>query len=449
MRYLAVVTAWALAALLTGCRNRQPVPPDAEAPLAIRDVTIVDVVDGMLRPHSMVIVEGHLITAVVPSADSLVPPNARLLDGAGRFLIPGLWDMHSHALWSREAVRTFLPAYAAQGITGIRDMGGRLDILAAVRDSLESGQRPWPRIVAAGVVLDGPTPVQPDISLAVADSAEAAAAVDSLARSGADFIKVYTLLPREAYLAVLARARRHGLSVAGHVPADVTPEQAARAGQQSIEHLRDEIETLCSPQAPETCAHLADVFRSEHTWQVPTLVTLQANAVFSDSSVASDPRLRFIPSGLRADWLTERRSKIERGPAYAAGKRERFADASRVTGFLADADVPLLAGSDAGSAFCYPGFSLHDELVLLVGAGLTPLNALRAATVAPAAFLNARDSLGTIETGHVADLVLLKSNPLADIAATREIEAVVLRGRLLDRADLDRLLDAVAAAAAR
>jgi imidazolonepropionase-like amidohydrolase len=394
-----------------------------------------------------VIVLGSRIAEVGPAAATAVPQDARVIEGGGRFLIPGLWDMHTHSLWSPAAMRMFLPLYVAQGVTGIRDMGGRLSILAAFRDSRRRDDPPWPRVIAAGEILDGPQPVQADISIPVADAVSATAAVDSLAHAGADFIKVYTLLPREAYFAVLAEARRAGLSVAGHVPASVTPEEAALAGQRSIEHLRDEIEPFCSPRDADGCARLTTVFRAARTWQVPTLVVLRTKAFFDDTTVTTDSRLRYMPAALRKEWLDARQLKVRRGRDYVASKRARYADEVWLTGFLARERVPLLAGTDAGSAFCYPGFSLHDELALLVDSGLTPLDALRAATLAPAEYLAARDSMGTIAVGQVADMVLLRSNPLANIGATREIDAVVHRGRVLDRRQLDNLLDTVAAAA--
>lgn len=441
-RLAVTLTAITLAA----CAGRQsPSLEPAQASVVIRDVTVVDVVAGTLRPQTSVISVGGRIAQVAPTATTAVPPGAQVIDGRGRFLIPGLWDMHSHSLWSLEAMQTFLPVYVAQGVTGIRDMGGTLPVLAALRDSVRRDDPAWPRVIAAGPILDGPMPVHADVSFPVADPASATAAVDALKQAGVDVIKVYTLLPREAYLATLAAARRAGLAVVGHVPAAVTPEQAARAGQRSIEHLRDEIEPFCSPEAVAECTALASVFRAESTWQVPTLVALRPKAFFDDPAIITDARLRYVPSSLRAEWVAERQARLDRGGGYLASKRARFADEVWLTGFLAQQQVPLLAGSDAGTAFSYPGFSLHDELALLVEAGLTPLEALRTATLGPAEYLAARDSMGAIAVGQVADMVLLRSNPLASIAATREIDAVILRGRAFGRADLAEVLEAVAA----
>lgn len=451
MRRPPTFPALVLAVLLAACAHplvgaRGSV---AATTVVVRDVSVVDVVAGRLVPHMDVALAGDRIAAVEPAGASALPSGARVVDGRGRFLIPGLWDMHAHVLWSGAAMRTGLPAYVANGVTGIRDMGGTLPVLADFHAAMRRTAPAWPRVVAAGAILDGPDPVQADVSIGVADAPTARAAVDTLAKAGVDFIKVYTLLPRDAYFATIDEAHRLGLPVAGHLPASVTLEEAVRSGQRSIEHLRDEIEPYCHPADAEACARIAALFREHGTWQVPTLVVLRSKAMFDDPNLATDPRLRYLPKALRDEWTASRDAKIARGSDYAAGKRRQYADELWLTGFLAREHVPMLAGTDAGNPDCYPGFSLHDELGLLVEAGLAPVDALRAATLSPADYLHARDRMGTIEPGKIADLVLLDADPLRDIAATRAIDAVVLRGRVLDRKALDAMLEAVAADAAR
>jgi len=362
-----------------------------------------------------------------------------VVDGSGKFLIPGLWDFHVHALFDPEAARTFLPRFVAAGVTGIRDMGGSLEVLRAVRWALLAGTLVGPRIVAAGAVIDGPEPVDPSVSIAVGDSATASAALDSLVRAGADFVKVYTLLPREVYFVLLREAWRRGLTVAGHVPESVSVREAADSGQRSIEHLRDEVEPLCARAADPSCSRLLDTLRARGTWLVPTLVVLRVKAILDDSSLVRDPRLGAVPPFVRGGWEGIRERAQERPADYWRERRARFFDELALTGAAWRAGVPLLAGTDAGALFTYPGSSLHDELVQLVRAGLTPAAALRAATLDPARFLGAADSMGTVAAGKVADLVLLDADPLADIRNTQRIAAVVLRGRRLDRAALDSL----------
>jgi len=411
----------------------------AEPPLVIAHVSLVDVALGSLVPDQTVVVRSGRIAQAGDAALSAVPQGATVVDGRGRYLMPGLWDSHVHALFDAEVARSFLPRFVAEGVTGVRDMGGKVEVLRAARFAILAGTLIGPRIVAAGAVVDGPHPADPAVSIAVGDSGAARAAVDSLARSGADFIKVYTLLPRQSYFAVLREAARLGLPVAGHVPAGVTPLDAAVGGQRSIEHLRDEAEPLCAAVSDPACVRLLDTLRVHGTWLVPTLVVLRVKAILDDSSLVRDSRLGAVPDLVRAAWEGIREREGPRPAAYWREKRARFFGELALTGAAWRQGVPLLAGTDAGALYTYPGSSLHEELAQLVRAGLTPAAALRAATLGAAEFLGAADSMGTVAVGKVADLVLLGADPLADIRNTRRIEGVVLRGRLLARPVLDSL----------
>jgi imidazolonepropionase-like amidohydrolase len=447
----AGVLRWVVAALALGACGRREAQPAADAApppepsVAITHVTVVDVARGVLVPGQNVVVRSGRIVTVGDTLAVSVPPRAEVVDGRGSFLIPGLWDMHVHALFDAAVARVFLPAFVAHGVTGVRDMGGKLDVMRAARWAVQAGTLVGPRIVAAGVILDGPEPVDPAVSFAVATPEAGVAAVDSLMRAGVDFIKVYTLLPRDAYFAVLREAAALHLPVAGHVPVGVTTLEAADSGQRSIEHLRDEVEPLCADAAPPACARLLDALRLRRTWLVPTLVVLRVKAVLDDSSLVQDPRLAAVPALVRNAWEAIRAGKQGRPPAYWREKRARFFGELALTGAAWRDSVPLLAGTDAGALYTYPGSSLHEELAQLVRAGLSPAAALRSATLAPAEYLGATDSVGTVAAGKVADLVLLGADPLADIGNTRRIEAVVLRGRLFSRAALDSLAGRVGA----
>lgn len=387
-----------------------------------------------------VVVRGDRIASVGPRASTSID-GARVVDVSGRWIVPGLWDMHVHALYDPALTDRLLALFVANGVTGIRDMGGRLDVLQDARARIAAGTLLAPRIFAAGPVLDGPEPVIPEISWRVATAAEGRAAVDSVAAAGVDFVKIYTLLPRDAFFGVIERARELGLPVAGHVPADVTPIEAARAGMRSIEHLRSEIEPYCSRAEPAACGELFAVFLEEGTWQTPTLAVRRNRAFLNDSTEVWRPYLRHAPASLLEEWRAQRAGRMERGEAYFVGARAHHADEVFVTRRLDEAGIPILAGSDAGALFSLHGFTLHDELALLVEAGLEPIDALRAATKEAARYLGVGGFLGAIAPGMKADLVVLDADPLADIRTTQRIHAVVLDGRLLTRADLDRLLE--------
>jgi imidazolonepropionase-like amidohydrolase len=406
--------------------------------LAIRDVALWDGTGGPLQPHATVLVRGDRIVAVGAVDEIAIPDGAEVVDGAGRHLIPGLIDMHVHALWDPSVPPVFLPLFVAHGVTTVRDMGGLLDLLPATRSALADGSLVGPRLIAAGAILDGPAPVHAEVSIAIDTPEEATAAVEAVAATGADFVKVYTLLPADAFAAAVAAADARGLPVAGHVPYEVGPVAAAEAGMQTIEHLMSEVEGFCARDQPQECAESFTAFREHGVWQVPTLV-LQGQT--EASALCGDPRLRSLPRAVLEYWFDG-----ALGPPGCAGaarsavpfEPELPAEAWLVRA-LREAEVPVLAGTDTGVPYSLPGSSLHDELALLVEAGLTPREALLAATRDPARALGLDQEIGTIRPGRVADMVLLGDDPLEGIRGSREIEAVVLRGRLLRRAELDSI----------
>jgi imidazolonepropionase-like amidohydrolase len=452
----------------------------AQSPLVVEHVTLVDVEQGRLLPDRHVVVDGTRIIAV-DSGGGESPAGARVVDGRGKYLIPGLWDMHvhaAHASYGRGLPANdsaFAPLFTANGVTGVRDMFGVARRAKLWKAHARNGTAPWPRLVVSQHILDGPQAVWPG-SVRVSTAAAARRAVDSLARAGADFVKVYSFLPRDAFQAAIAQARRRGLPIAGHVPFVLSVEDASDAGMHSIEHMTgipaacstvtdsvhaaylgalDDADVLATMSRVGTafgpailsnpdaarCAALAERLKKNGTWLSPTLTVLRSTSHLDDTTLAADPRMRYVPALYHRLW--DRRNDFRFRHVTADGwavRRRMFARQLELVGEMARAGVSVLAGTDFGNPYIFAGFSLHDELALLVQAGLTPVEALRAATIGPARYLNATDSLGTIERGKLADLVLLDADPLADITNTTRIRAVVANGRYLDRAALDALL---------
>jgi imidazolonepropionase-like amidohydrolase len=412
--------------------------------LLITNVTVIDGSDAPPRENVAILIQSNRITRVAALEDITVPDDVVLYDAGGRFAIPGLWDMHTHVLWQPFADDGFLRLFIANGVTGIRDMGGTLEVVRAVRPGGALHSPTNPRIVAAGPWLN-PTELDPRAGIAVETPEAAHEAVARLAESGVDFIKVYLQLTREVFLAVLAAAEEHGLPVAGHVPLDIGSLEASDLGIRSIEHMRAEIGGFCEEVGPTECEELFSAFRRNGTWQTPTLHVRWNRAHLDRPALWDDPDLAYAPSYLRAEWEGTRLGRI--GTESFDEVRQGYASERELAGALHRARVPILAGSDAGELYSLAGFSIHDELALLVESGVSPLEVLRAATLGPAEYLAATDSLGTIAEGKLADLVLLDEDPLQDIRNTRTIHAVVREGRLYDRAELDRLLEGIAAAA--
>ena len=480
-------------------------PPPAQGrtpdgPVAITNVTVIDVVNGARLPDRTVLVQNRRITAVDTAPRVAVPPGTQRVDGRGRYLIPGLWDMHVHLVSDRLARTNTFPLLIANGVMGVRDMWGDCDSVCARDDAdyfrpvpaaqvqtwkrdVASGALVGPRIVASSAIFDGPSPMFPGSS-AIRSPDEARAKVKRARDLGADFIKVLPGLTRESYLAVIEEAKRHGLPVSGHLPDAMSPREVSDAGQASIEHVdalvglgpgrancssqpdsvraaffaimrsqdsaaaaRGRLQTiyrrlLAESHSPEVCADLFAHFRRNGTWRVPTFVVQHRPilARLGDSTILSDPRLRYVSSRILQVWRRPPPSVPPQTAEDSAAMRGVARLVVTLAGQLQRAGVPLLVGTDFPNPWVIPGFSVHDELALLVNGGLTPIEALQAATLNPARFLHATDSLGVIAPGKLANVVLLDADPLADIRNTDRIAAVIVNGRLLDRAALDELL---------
>jgi hypothetical protein len=436
--------------------------------LVFTHVTLIDATGADARPDMTVVIRDGRIATLGRHAETRLPKNARVVDASGEFLIPGLWDMHVHE-WNKEA---FFPLFIANGVIGVRDMFSPLAQIKKWRAEVEAGTTIGPRIFAAGILVDGPNPTCAPCSLAVGNADEGRKAVQTVKQMGADFIKVYSMLPRDAYLAIADESKRQHMVFAGHVPQFVSAGEASDAGQKGIEHLTGVL-VACSAKEEElrkenearlradgfrgdTMTHeqaraldsfdakragaLFARFKRNGTWMCPTLSVLRALAFIGDPEFRNDPRLKYIQNFLRQQFWEDGYGFRSRTAEFDAITRRVFQKQLEVVGMMKRAGVDFIAGTDTANPYVFPGFSLHDELGLLVQAGFTPMEALQAATRDPARYLGLLDSAGTIEKGKVADLVLLDANPLADIANTRKINAVVVGGRLITRAELDKML---------
>jgi hypothetical protein len=430
--------------------------------VAITHVTAIDVDRGTARQDLTVLIDGPRIAAIGPAATTPTPSSARIINARGKYLIPGLWDMHVHTVVPTG--RQLLGLYVANGVTGVRDMGGDFATIRRWRSEIADGALVGPRIVAAGPYLEGHS--SPIAHIEVHTPDDARRAVDSLASLGVDFVKVHSALPRETFFAAARAARARHLALAGHLSRNVTVEEASDSGQRSLEHLlgfvnvctaaesvafaavdplrRVVFNTCTSHDQRSVYAHLA----RNGTWVTPTLATAWEFAVLPKHEVPGDSLSRFVSDSLRA-YLTQ---IFDPPPALPSDGdvlgRRLFVKRRELIRALHDAGVPLLAGTDAPMRNVPPGFGLHEELAELTRSGLTPVAALRAATSEPARYFGA-DSLGTIDVGKLADLVLLDADPRADIGNARRIAAVLTRGRVYDRAALDRLLADAEGAARR
>ncbi len=461
-----VLSAIALAVLCAIGRAQSAAP----SLLIIHEVTVIDATGSPAQPHRTVIVRDGKIEEIGSSDGSRVRKLAGVhVDGTGKFLVPGLWDMHVHMVfgdWFPRGKQVTLPLFIANGITGVRDMGGELDVLQQWRKEINAGTLIGPRMVISGPMLDGPKPRFPS-SIAIATPDDGRRAVDDWKRRGADFIKLQSLIPREAVFAIADEARKQGISFVGHVPDSVRASEASNAGQKSFEHLIGifegssplEDQFLKGPKTegqflstydPARAAALFALLANNHTWQCPTLVWERGGNLIDQADFIHDTRAKYVPAYWKdVTWKRFTEEIIHDFNSDDLATRKRFVEKElEVVNAMHRAGIPFLAGTDTPpGVYLFPGFSLHEELQRFVAAGFTPLEALQTATLNPAKFLGMDDRLGTIEKGKLADLVLLDANPLDDIRNTQKIAAVIVNGRYLSRHDLDKMLAGVEAAA--
>lgn len=425
-----------------------------------------------------VVITGNRITALGKTGAVSTPQNARIVDATGKFLIPGLWDMHSHVLpFLNSFPNTFFPLFVANGVTSVRDMHSEPEALTRVNEETATGRMTGPRIVAASLIVDGPKPLWSS-SISVNSADEGRRAVISLKRRGATFVKIYSLIPRESFFAIADEAKKQGITFAGHVPISVTAAEASDAGQKSIEHLlgvflgcsteEDKLRTSLLAEIRQSGFSEAVVMRriffappkriletySEQkaealfarfvrngTWQVPTLVVWRGETFAHDDKFTNDARLVYVPRPIRDSWNPRNSAQLKAlTTTDIAAMKELYERYFPLVGAMRRAGVEFMVGTDTPNPYVFPGFSVHDELVLLVKAGLTKMEALQAATRNPAKYSGMLDLHGTVEQGKTADLVLLDANPLEDIANTQRITAVILNGRYLPRETLQQML---------
>jgi imidazolonepropionase-like amidohydrolase len=366
-----------------------------------------------------------------------------VIDGRGKFLIPGLWDMHVHL--AMPGGRDVLPLYIANGVTGVRDMAGEWPTLTAWRTDITRGTVIGPRIVASGPYLEGGDVPIPH--LLVKSPADAAPAVDSLIRLGVDFIKVHGQLTRESYFAIARAARERRIPFAGHVSRVVGAADASDSGQASIEHILS-IPNSCTPAESVSLAprfpvqaalgrcssdDLSPLFaklRANGTRVVPTLVAQLEVARWPKRDLPGDSLQHYLPDSMRK-YVADIFPMVDSVPPDAdVVGLQLFDKRIAVAGALHRAGVIVMTGTDAPLRNSPPGFGLHEEFLMLSRAGLSPFEVLKAATLEPARFLGLADSVGTIATGMVADLVLLTANPLDDIRNSSRTEIVLSNGRV-------------------
>ena len=466
--------------ILSSCQNSEVFFEDA---LCIENISTIDPEIGLLE-NQTIIIKGGKIIQVSPSEELSLSKQNTIVDGTGKFMIPGLWDAHIHFSFIKEMAPNMLDLFLAFGVTSVRDTGGDINFVNTWKEKSLANPTNAPRVMIAGPLLDGSPNVydgsdlsHPPLSVGLKTVADVKNKVNELENLGVDFLKAYEMLTPEQFAAITKLAREKGLKVTGHVPLSMDVIGASNAGLNSMEHFRN-LELSCASNADELLLQrqqllasgkddkggilrarihkeqreqavinfniekaneVLDVLAKNNTWQIPTLTL---NTAFTRRPFAAkewQESFSYLPQIVQEQWKKNIDNFIERAVSPFNKKYSKWM--FDMTKRVHDKNIKIMAGTDTPIYFLTPGRSLHEELAVLVEAGLTPLEAIKTATKNPAEYFNLENELGNIDKNYWADLVILDANPLEDINNTRKINAVIKQGKYFDRAHLDFLLE--------
>jgi len=413
----------------------------------ITNVNVVDVKTGKILKNKTIAIDNNRIAAIydkeIAGSDSTI-----VIDGKGKYLIPGLWDMHAHYKWSHVDLD---PLLIANGITGIREMWGDMPAFVEIPKKIQQEGFVSPDVYLSGDLIDGNPPSFPAGCLVVTTPAEAVDAVEKQIDKNVDFIKVYSSLSEECFMAIAKEARKRNITFAGHIPNRVSIYKAIEAGMASSEHLYGFLnacsfvdtsnEALIGTFSEKRFDSICSVLAKSSMWLCPTLTVNRAMSYLNDTTFTNDNRMSYLPGYVLEIWNQKMnpytKSQIDN---FANSARGRYLFELSLIGKMNGKGVKFLAGTDFPNPYVFPGFSLHDELSLMVKGGMPALDALKAATINPAIFMNKEDDFGTVEVGKLASLVLLNKNPLENIENTKTIETVIVRGKVYSKKALELML---------
>lgn len=398
--------------------------------IVIRDITILDVKQKLIIPHKTVFINGDKIVKIESAENAERVTSKTTIDGKGKFLSPGFWDMHVHACWKDNLDETVFPMLLNYGVTGVRDMGGSLKILNTFKQKAKEKPASYPNLFGAGPILDGEKPVHPDFSIGLT-SDNVKGVLDSLYENGADFFKVYSLLQENELDSIKMYSEKIKRPFSGHISEYITPEQAVHMGQKSLEHLNRMEDLISDSVRLSQFIHLAN---KHNTWICPTLIIYKRKYEFLNNYFVYNELYENLENDLKVEWeqvKMKRNSKTVNGEDIKNGNN-RFENQKKLVKAFYDNRISFLLGTDfAGMQFIYPGYSYHEEMELLSSIGISNFDNLRMAAYNPVVFLGIEELYGTVEVNKMADLVIFSKNPVDNIKNSMKIKTVIKAGKIV------------------
>lgn len=402
--------------------------PAIKYDIIIDDITIIDVENAQLIPNQTICINQNRIERISKTTAGEKKNASQIINGKGKFIVPGFWDMHAHVCWKDNLDEKLFPIFLSYGITGLRDMGGSLNTLNTFKQKAKNN--PWssPTLIGSGPILDGENPIHPSFSVSITME-NYKQVLDSLVDHNVDFFKVYSLLPNDVLERIADYANQKQIRFSGHISEFVTPEMASELGQNSFEHLnglddigRDSIRLQ----------NFAELTKKNKNWFCPTLIIYQRKYELANNNYFHQPIYDRLDEDLKLEWQQEKVKNKVREQIDIKDLKNDLDRQKKLVKTLYEKQVPFLLGTDfAGMPFIYPGYSFHEEMKMLQDIGIPRFEILKMATLNPAIYLGITESYGTIEEGKVADLLILNANPVSDIINTLSIDVVVKSGRVV------------------
>ncbi|MBL0358296.1 MAG: amidohydrolase family protein [Chitinophagaceae bacterium] len=399
--------------------------------IVIKNISVIDVQNLKIIPKQTIHIKDERIAKIERSKKYKKIVSDTIIDGTGKFILSGFWDMHIHICW-KENLNNLYPTLFSYGITGVRDMGGDIKILTKFKNQVKGNPHSGPTLFGAGPILDGEKPVHLDFSVPLTQN-NVRKVLDSLYFQKIDFLKVYSLLPKTVLDSIANYSKAKKIPFAGHVSEYVTPEEASILGQKSFEHL-NRLEDLQNDTI--RLSAFIGLAKSNNTWICPTLIIYKRKAEFAKNVFYAHSLYNELDNDLKTEWeqvKKKRQNKILTEEELLQ-TQERYKNQKKLVKRFYDNGIPLLLGTDfAGMQFIYPGYSLHEEMALLQDLGIPPFEILKMATINPTLFLGISKLYGTVEENKMADLIILNENPVTDIRNTLNINTVLKAGKIVKK----------------